>query len=582
MDLELRDVFRFEKKPSRFFSSTRRNKMQRGNVPATKIAQIVIPFVRFHHLMMRRFTRALVVLCGLALAPFSLLFWPTMSLAWPAQSEQQSSDDCWSKNTGTLRDSRFDAIREKMKQQIVEYSTPSMAVAVAIDGKIVWEEACGWADKERRLRATPASLYDVGSISKTFTATGVMTQVQLGLIDLNKPANDYLGRAPLIAFVGDASQATVKLVMQHRAGLPQHANFFYENEAYRRPTMEETLHRYGIIVRPPGEAFMYANMDYGVIEYIISRVSGLTYEDFMRREVFVPLGLIHTAVGPVPELRDSTVALYSHGQRVPYMDLDQRGAGYIYSSAHDLVRFDMFHLKDHLPDQRQILKDSSIDTMVNEALPTDSGNDPGLYGLAWDIHPNKYGAGLTSVRHTGGMLGAAAVLELIPSKHIAIAVLTNSRDAKAVTLSEDIVAALIPSYAKQRSTEPAPETPPSRPPFRPSPELVGIWKGIVKTWSGELPIRLDIRPDGDIHVKFADQLEGLLTRIEIDPRGLSGSFPGYIPTEDADRDRHTSVFLDYLVLRGDTMTGAALADGGSHYALPSWIKLTRELESGAR
>jgi CubicO group peptidase (beta-lactamase class C family) len=98
-----------------------------------------------------------------------------------------------------LRDSRFDAIREKMKQQIVEYSTPSMAVAVAIDGKIVWEEACGWADKERRLRATPASLYDVGSISKTFTVTGIMTQVQLGLVDLNKPASDYLGRAPLIA-----------------------------------------------------------------------------------------------------------------------------------------------------------------------------------------------------------------------------------------------------------------------------------------------------------------------------------------------------------------------------------------------
>ena len=524
----------------------------------------------------RRPARHAIFLWLLTLTLSSLTLWPSTLLALPAQVTQHSNDDCWSSDTNALKDSRLDPIREKIKQQIVEYSTPSIAVAVAINGKIVWEDACGWADKERVLQANPNSLYDVGSISKTFTATGLMTLVQRGSVDLNKPANDYLGRAQLTGFGGDASRATLKLVMQHRAGLPQHANFFYENEPYRRPTMEDTLRRYGIIVRPPAEAFNYANMDYGVIEYIISQVSGLSYEDFMQREVFVPLGLTHTAVGPAPELRDSTVALYDHGKRLPYMDLDQRGAGYIYSSAHDLVRFGMFHLKDHLADQRQILNDSTIDAMVTEAVLTDPGNDPGLYGLAWNIHPDKYGPGLTSVRHTGGMLGAAAVLELIPSKQIAVAVLTNSRDAKTVTLSEQIVAALIPNYTVRRSKQSAQEKSAAPLPFRPTPELVGIWKGVVKTWSGELPIRMEIRPDGDIHVKLADQLGSLLTNIEVSPGELSGSFPGYIPTEDADRDRHTTVFLDRLVLRGDTMAGVAIADAGPHYALPSWIKLVRE------
>jgi hypothetical protein len=86
--------------------------MQRGIVPATKIAQIAIPFLRFHHLMMRRFTRTLVVLCELALAPFSLLFWPTMSLARPAQSEQgrknytRNSIDQYDKRRNERNDAR--------------------------------------------------------------------------------------------------------------------------------------------------------------------------------------------------------------------------------------------------------------------------------------------------------------------------------------------------------------------------------------------------------------------------------------------------------------------------------------------
>src|SRR5215472_8256071 len=98
-------------------------------------------------LTMRKSTGAFVVLSGLILAVFYILLWPTVSLPRIAQSERQPTDNCWSNYEGVLRDSRFDAIREKMKQQIVEYGTPSMAVAVAIDGKIVWEEACGWADK---------------------------------------------------------------------------------------------------------------------------------------------------------------------------------------------------------------------------------------------------------------------------------------------------------------------------------------------------------------------------------------------------------------------------------------------------
>jgi CubicO group peptidase (beta-lactamase class C family) len=489
---------------------------------------------------------------------------------------QLGDDECWSAVVaGTPKDIRFDAIRYKMRKAIVEDGVPSIAVAVAVDGKLIWQEACGLADRERLVRATPDTPYDIGSISKTFTATGLMVLEQRGLVDLNRPADDYLGRAKLTAFVGDASAATLKLVMQHRAGLPMHANFIYENEPYRRPPMEETISRYGIIVRTPGETYNYANLDYGIVEYIISRVSHMRYEDFMRSEVFLPLELNHTSVGPLPELTDITAAPYDdNGLRLPRMDLDQRGAGYIYSTVNDMIRFGMFHLKELVSGQRRILNEPTIDMMVDDQVPTGTGT--WAYGLGWDIHHNEYDSGLTSVRHSGGMAGFAGVLKLIPAKGIAVAVLSNSRRAGTITLSEDIVSLLLPEYGVNRAKELANQpSSTERPPFHPTADFIGTWEGVVKTWQNELPIRLEIRSDGDVHVKMGDQLETLLTKIEFTNGELNGSFQGTIPTLDAERDKHT-VYLDRMVVRGDTMFGTAIADGKAHFALPSWIKLVRQ------
>jgi CubicO group peptidase (beta-lactamase class C family) len=483
-------------------------------------------------------------------------------------------DDCWSAGAGALNDVRFDPIREKMRQKIVGGAAPSFAIAVAVEGKVVWQAACGWADRERLLRATPDTVYPVASISKTFTATGLMVLVERGMVDLSRPANDYLGRAKLTAFVGDAQAATVRLVMQHRAGLPLHSQFFYEGQEPRRPTMDETIRRYGIIVRTPGEAFNYANLDYGIIEQIIAHTSGSSYEDFMHKEVFVPLGLNHTAAGPAPELRAATAALYAgDGKRLPYIDLDQRGAGIIYASINDLLRFGMFHLKEHLPQQRRILKDSTIDSMVTDAA--DQGDPTAAYGLGWAVIFNKFGAGVTEIRHSGAMPGASTVLRLVPSKRIAVAVLSNSFNGTNFELSEDIFAALLPEYAAQRAKRQATPQPPGTPtPFKPPAELVGTWHGILKTWSSEMAVRMDVRPDGDIHIKLGDQLETLVNNARFSNNEFGGRFSGTIPTEDANRERHI-IALNRLVLRGDTLSGAAIAVA-DNYSLPSWIKLVRQ------
>src|SRR5712692_5964075 len=124
----------------------------------------------------------------------------------------------------------FSVVRELIRTRLVEQVIPSLAVAVAWNGTILWEEGFGWADRENRVPATEHIMYSLASISKPITATGVMVLEEQGKLDLDRPINDYLGEAKLKARVppgcGDAAYATVRRVANHTSGLPLHWHFF--------------------------------------------------------------------------------------------------------------------------------------------------------------------------------------------------------------------------------------------------------------------------------------------------------------------------------------------------------------------
>src|SRR5215210_6719647 len=186
--------------------------------------------------------------------------------------------------------SQFDRVRELMRTQLIERALPSLAVAVARNGVMLWEEGFGWADRANRIPATAHTLYSLASISKPITTTGLMILHERGLIDLDRPLDDYLGDAKLTARIGSAVDATVRRVANHTAGLPLHYQFFYADQPQRPPPFDETIRRYANLITLPGERYQYSNLGYGLLDHVIARLSGQTYANFMRREVFLPLG----------------------------------------------------------------------------------------------------------------------------------------------------------------------------------------------------------------------------------------------------------------------------------------------------
>jgi CubicO group peptidase (beta-lactamase class C family) len=464
----------------------------------------------------------------------------------------------------------FDSVREFIKQQLTERSLPSIAVAVARDGQIIWEEAFGWADRENRVPATPHTIYSLASISKPITATGLMILKERGRIDMDRPINEYLGEAKIAVRVGNPAEATVRRVANHTAGLPLHYQFFYEDEPYRAPSRDETIRRYGSCVTAPGERYQYSNLGYGILDYVIERSSGRSYADFMREEVFLSLGLTHTSVGIGPGLEKHQAIRYgTDGLPIPFYNFDHPGGSAVYASAHDLVRFGMFHLKAHLPDQKAILKDETIDEMQKATINT--GNNTG-YGIGWSTTESSHGR--RGVMHGGGMGGVSTVLYLDPAGKIAIVVLSNARSDLPGQVADRIEGALFPEAArKTRAQNQAPQ----EPVFKPSSELLGAWQGEVHTYKEELPFTLVFQPDGDIHARLGRQLRTLLNRVEFRDGYLRGSFTGDIGTEDANRTRYELTLS--LKLRGDVLNGAMTAQSlpGRRVgnALTHWVELKK-------
>jgi CubicO group peptidase (beta-lactamase class C family) len=480
----------------------------------------------------------------------------------------------------------FEATAHEIRRQLNDEALPSFAIAIARDGEILWEEGFGWADREARIPATAHTMYSLASISKPVTATALMVLVERGLIDLDRPINAYLGDAKLTARIGDAAGATVRLVANHTSGLPLHYHFFYADESEQRPPMDETIRRYGNLVWAPGERSQYSNLGYGVLDYAISRVSRKSYVDFLREDVFLPLGMTRAAVGIPSHLAPYAAQRYgSDGVPYPFYDFDHPGGSAVYCSAHDLVRFGMFHLGQTPSDARAIL---SAESLAEMQRPTADLEGERGYGVGWGSshRPN----GPDTVSHGGGMGGVSTTLLLVPSERIAVAVLCNARALGVSLLAARALGELVPDAGRRLEEElrEAMQTLTATPEPQPTTELpddlLGEWKGEVHTYVRDVPLVLRFRESGDVHARLDAAPWSLVNSATVKDGHLAGMFLGTLDTPDA-RQRPHNLHLD-LTVRGDALNGALIAispfapEGGAPgkrvgNALAHWTELAR-------
>lgn len=481
----------------------------------------------------------------------------------------------------------FREARSLIADAIAERSIVSAAVGVAHGGKIIWLEAFGLSNGPQRARATAHTAYPVASVTKPMTATAIMLLAERGKIDINDPVEEYIKPLEFKAYGGEFKDVTLKHLLNHTSGLPMHYNYFYVDEPYDRPSLEETVERYGFLMHPPGAVFRYSNLGYGVLGHVISKVSDMTYEEFMQAEVFERLGMTTSWVGFYPDRSGLTAEKYGPDLRpIPHIRMDSPGAGEAFSCAYDLVRFGMFHLKNNIPSAAGMLSREAIEAMQRAADET-AEYEGDLYGMGWFFREDDYG--YRTVWHEGGIGGASSIIKLVPSENIAVVVLLNSWSADLPgRIANEVIGVLLPDFKENMSKGALPASS-GFAPFKGEPEFTGTWKGDIRTYAGDLPVYMVFQEDGDVH--FLKRLEvdrtwvlqnqnlfdKVLNNTGIRGNRVYGWVDGRISTPDAMREPH--VLVVDVVRAGDKISGSVSAISASermYYGLSHYVELEKQ------
>lgn len=473
------------------------------------------------------------------------------------------------------------AIRERLRNAVAVDSAVSAAIAVLAGDSVMWSEAFGLADRERGTRASAGIPYAVASVTKPVTAAAVLRLVERGSVELDQPINAYLGDAGLHGPDDWVDRGTIRDLLRHRGGLPLHFHFIYADEEYQRPTMDETISRYGLVAYPPGERSVYSNLGFGILERLIEVVDGRSYETFVEEEVFDPLGIRDAWVGS-PDVQTCALApVYAFdGERLPPYDFDHRGASAVTATAQAMARFGAAHFERPPPGLSGLL---SADT--RNAIHTDTVIDPGgrVRGLGWTIR--RHGTGHVLIEHSGGMPGALSMLRVAPEARISVFAVSNSETSGLPgMISDAVLDALLPAAPRPAIRDAPPKEAGGRsasPVVRPE-NLAGRWCGTLNTWQDRRPIELRVSGTGDsASITWPGRAEPLqVDNFGVDTRGrATGRVDATIETPDAGRSPHY-VQLD-LWLHEAALTGAAIAMAVPPYAkrvnygLPSYVRLER-------
>jgi CubicO group peptidase (beta-lactamase class C family) len=297
-------------------------------------------------------------------------------------------------------------------------------VVVVKDGQVLLQKGYGYADVATRTPVSPENtLFRTGSTGKLFTWTAVMQLVEQGKIDLDADVNQYLDfKIP----PRDGKPVTMRNLMQHTAGFEEHAKHLFVDSTRYQLSIEQYLKQnIPALIFSPGEVPAYSNYGATLAGYIVQRVSGEPYVQYIQRHIFAPLGMDHSSFEqPLPP---TLLAEMSQGYRLgsgspqtfELANVSPAGGGA--NSGADMGRFMLAHLNGGQLGSAQILQPATAELMHRESFQA----TPPLAGFALGFyHEDRNGHDV--IAHEGDTNFFHTNLELLLDEHVGFFISVNS------------------------------------------------------------------------------------------------------------------------------------------------------------
>jgi CubicO group peptidase (beta-lactamase class C family) len=312
--------------------------------------------------------------------------------------------------------SRFDPVAAKVMS---EAHIPGAVVVVVEGGRVIFSKGYGVADVGSGRPISPQTVVRVASLSKLITTTAVLQLVDRGALDLRQDVNHYLSSFKIEPAFGQP--VTLAELLTHTGGFDER----YLGTAARREAEQVPLERYLATrmpprVLPPGEVISYSNHGMALAGYLVQRVSGVSYEDYVRQRIFQPLGMRSSAFHLTPDLATRLAAGYAAGQRVPYDYLNDLPAAGLLTTGEDMARFMTAILQGGRGETARILSEARVREMLGHQF----SHHPRLAGRGYGWF-ERIESGARLLGHEGEIRGFASGMYLLPSQGLGLFVVTN-------------------------------------------------------------------------------------------------------------------------------------------------------------
>lgn len=285
------------------------------------------------------------------------------------------------------------------------------AVLVAEHGKIIYKKGFGFADTKEKEEFKPTTQCYVGSISKQFTAMGIVMLKEKGEIEYNRSIRQYFPELP------ECYQTiTILNMLQHTSGLALFDDYpnMTENDVF------EILRKQTSLRFVPGSRFEYCNANYSLLGMLIEKISGKSLDSFLRANIFIPCGMKNTYVDdPTIKNRKRAVGYYLFGDEYNYSTYIG-GAASVVSTVEDLYKWDQMLYNPTIISKQSL---TEIFTPGGNKWESNVYGKQG-YGFGWFISGDENDK---IIQHDGGFAGFRSYIEREVNKHNSIIFLSNVR-----------------------------------------------------------------------------------------------------------------------------------------------------------
>ena len=318
------------------------------------------------------------------------------------------------------------AVDSYVNAEMAVEKIPGLALAVVRDGRVIKATGYGYANLEHDVRVTPETVFQTGSVGKQFAAVGVMMLVEEGKIGLDDKLSKYLPNTP-----AKWRDVTIRHLLTHTSGIAD-----YGGEIDSKPTVidlrkdyteAELLKQFTLLPMnfPPGTSWSYSNTGYVLLGFVIHKVTGEFYGDFLQQRIFQPLGMTSTRIISEADIVKNRSAGYElvnaeiKNQKWVAPTLNTTADGALYTNVLDMAKWDAALYTDKL------LKRASFDQiwMPVTLKPMKKGGDTSYpYGFGWDI---TSAGGHKLIEHSGSWQGFTTQISRYVDDRLTVIALSN-------------------------------------------------------------------------------------------------------------------------------------------------------------